>query len=94
MSDERLRELERKWQETGANNNFFSYLFTLLCIPKTSRITIPNNRAGGPSDLISAHTDRGDTLIVEAPATTLNKLCQLPEHYTPLKTGALQWKNP
>ncbi|RJQ22461.1 hypothetical protein C4580_00195 [Candidatus Woesearchaeota archaeon] len=29
MSDERLRELERKWQETGADDDFFSYLSAL-----------------------------------------------------------------
>lgn len=91
-------EIPGNWREyndpTSLEQTVLNLRSTPLCIPKTSRLAIPNNRAGGPSDLISAHTDRGDTLLVEAPVTTLNKLRQLPEHYAPRKTGAWQWENP
>lgn len=79
--------------ETQANA-VYQHAREPLSAPQGTRLARNENRCGGARDLTSVHDHTGQTLLIEAPITIIEKLRALPEHYTAKRSAPYCWEQP
>ncbi|MBS3148769.1 hypothetical protein J4219_07840 [Candidatus Woesearchaeota archaeon] len=70
----------------------YTHARTPLAVPCATRLALNENRSQNSASLASVHDHTGQTILVEAPITIIEKLRALPEHFAPKRNGLLRWE--
>lgn len=97
ISDQQIwHQTQGRWNELESAetraNALYSHAREPLSVPSWTRLALDENRCASAVDLVGVHDHTGQTLLIEAPITIIEKLRALPPHFQAKRKGHWSWE--